>query len=284
MARTVLATLFALIAFAANSILCRMALRTASIDPATFTSIRFLAGAVTLCLVLLITSRRLILKGRWMSALVLNAYAVGFSFSYINLTAGTGALLLFGAAQIVMIGAGFLAGERINKVIAAGWLVAIAGIVILTAPSVSSPPLLASAEMLAAGIFWGWFSLLGRGSKDPIAENAGIFVWSLPIALLINLAPFAKVATTTHGIVLAAISGSIASGLGYAAWYTALPKLKSITAANLQLAVPAIAALGGALLFSEAITLRLLVSAAMVLGGVALATATRARQGVNRAA
>jgi drug/metabolite transporter (DMT)-like permease len=276
LARTFLATLFALLAFAANSILCRMALRTASINPATFTSIRFLAGALTLCLVLLVTSRRLTLRGRWVSALVLNGYALGFSFSYINLTAGSGALLLFGAAQIVMIGAGFLAGERINKVIAAGWLVAIAGIVILTAPSVSSPPLLASAQMLAAGIFWGWFSLRGRGSKDPIAEIAGIFVWSWPIALLVDLLPFAKVETTTRGIVLAAISGSIASGLGYAAWYTALPKLKSITAANLQLAVPAIAALGGALLFSEAITLRLLVSAAMVLGGVALATITRA--------
>lgn len=284
MARTALATLFALIAFAANSILCRMALRTDSIDPATFTSIRFLAGAITLCFVLLFSSRSLRLRGQWVSALVLNGYAVGFSFSYINLTAGTGALLLFGAAQIIMIGAGFLAGERINKLIAAGWLVAIAGIVILTAPSVSSPPLLASAEMLAAGIFWGWFSLRGRGSKDPIAENAGIFVCALPIALLINVAPIANVVTTSNGIVLAVLSGSIASGLGYAAWYTALPKLKSITAANLQLAVPALAALGGAVLFREAITPRLLVSAAMVLGGVAVATATRAKQAVSRGA
>ena len=259
-----------------------MALRSASIDPATFTSIRFLAGAITLCMILLLGSKRLNLRGHWLSALVLNAYAVGFSFSYINLPAGTGALLLFGAAQIIMIGAGFLAGERINKMIAVGWLVAVAGIIILTAPSVSAPPLLASSEMLAAGIFWGWFSLRGRGSKDPIAENAGIFVCSVPIALIVNLAQLAPVATTSRGIVLAALSGSIASGLGYAAWYTALPKLKAITAANLQLAVPALAALGGALLFSEAITLRLVVSAAMVLGGVALATASRARQSVTR--
>lgn len=282
MARTALATVFALVAFAANSILCRMALRTASIDPATFTSIRFLAGAIVLCLILLLSSKRLSLRGHWVSAGVLNAYAVGFSFSYINLTAGTGALLLFGAAQIIMIGAGFLAGERVNKFMAVGWLVAVAGIIILTAPSVSAPPLLASAEMLTAGIFWGWFSLRGRGSKDPIIENAGIFVCSVPIALSVNLAHLAPVATTTHGILLAALSGSIASGLGYAAWYTALPKLKAITAANLQLAVPALAALGGALLFGEAITLRLLVSAAMVLGGVALATASRAHQAVTR--
>jgi len=284
MARTALATVFALVAFAANSILCRMALRTASIDPATFTSIRFIAGAVTLCLILLLGSKPLKLRGHWVSALVLNAYAVGFSFSYIDLTAGTGALLLFGAAQIIMIGAGFLAGERINKMIAVGWLVAVAGIIILTAPSVSAPPLLASVEMLAAGIFWGWFSLRGRGSKDPIAENAGIFVCSVPIALAVNLAHLAPIATTTHGIVLAALSGSIASGLGYAAWYTALPKLKAITAANLQLAVPALAALGGALWFSEVITLRLLISAAMVLGGVAVATASRAKQMVTRGA
>jgi drug/metabolite transporter (DMT)-like permease len=278
LARTALATAFALAAFAANSILCRMALRTASIDPATFTSIRLVAGAITLCLVLLLGSKRVSLRGHWVSALVLNAYAVGFSFAYIQLTAGTGALLLFGAAQIVMIAAGFLAGERINKIIVAGWVIAITGIVILTAPSVSSPPLGASALMLAAGIAWGWFSLRGRGSKNPIAENAGIFVWSIPMALLINLSPVAKTFATTNGIVLAALSGSIASGLGYAAWYTALPKLKAITAANLQLTVPALAALGGAVLFHEAITIRLLLSAAMVLGGVALATVTRAKQ------
>jgi drug/metabolite transporter (DMT)-like permease len=282
LARTALATVFALVAFAANSILCRMALRTASIDPASFTSIRFLAGAITLCLILLLGAKPLSLRRHWVSALVLNGYAVGFSFSYTNLTAGTGALLLFGAAQIIMIGAGFLAGERINRMIALGWLVAVAGILILTAPSVSSPPLLASAEMLIAGIFWGWFSLRGRGSKDPITENAAIFVCSVPIAFAVNLAHFVPIETTTRGIVLAALSGSIASGLGYAAWYTALPKLKAITAANLQLAVPALAALGGALLFSEAITLRLLLSAAMVLGGVAVATASRAKQKITR--
>jgi drug/metabolite transporter (DMT)-like permease len=255
-----------------------MALRAGSIDPATFTSVRFTAGAMTLCLVLLLSSKRVSLRGHWVSALVLNVYAIGFSFAYIHLTAGTGALLLFGAAQIIMIGAGFLGGERINKIIAGGWIVAVAGIVILTAPSVAAPPLGASALMLAAGIAWGWFSLRGRGSRNPIAENAGIFVWSVPMALLINLLPFSKVSVTPTGIILAAISGSIASGLGYAAWYTALPKLKAITAANLQLTVPAIAALGGALLFHETITLRLMISAAMVLGGVALATAGRAQQ------
>jgi drug/metabolite transporter (DMT)-like permease len=162
-------------------------------------------------------------------------------------------------------------------------VIAIAGIVILTAPSVSSPPLGASALMLAAGIAWGWFSLRGRGSKNPIAENAGIFVWSIPMALLINLSPVAKSFATTNGMMLAALSGSIASGLGYAAWYTALPQLKAITAANLQLTVPAIAALGGAVLFHEAITIRLVLSAAMVLGGVALATATRAKQATRAA-
>jgi drug/metabolite transporter (DMT)-like permease len=275
--RTILATGFALIAFAANSILCRMALRTASIDPATFTSIRFLAGAITLCMVLALSARRVRLKGHWASAAILCAYAIAFSFSYLSLTAGTGALLLFGAAQIIMIGAGLLAGERINKLIAAGWLIAVAGIIVLTAPSISSPPLGASALMLSAGIAWGWFSLRGRGSKDPIAENAGIFVCAVPMALFVNALPVAGTSFTTGGMVLAALSGSVASGLGYAAWYTALPKLSSITAANLQLAVPAIAALGGAALFHEVITMRLVVAAVLVLGGVALATLSRAQ-------
>lgn len=277
MVRTALATLFALTAFAANSLLCRMALRTGSIDPASFTSIRLMTGAITLYLVLLLGSKRVSLRGHWASALLLNVYAIGFSSAYLNLTAGTGALLLFGAAQLVMIGAGLLAGERINKIIAAGWTLAVAGVVFLTAPSVSSPPLEASVLMLAAGTAWGWFSLRGRGSIDPIAENAGIFACSIPVALVVELLPLGKTVATTHGMALAAVSGSVASGLGYAAWYTALPKLKAITAANLQLTVPAIAALGGALLFQEAITYRLLLSAAMVLGGVGLATITRAK-------
>jgi drug/metabolite transporter (DMT)-like permease len=272
MARIATATIFALLAFAANSILCRMALRVATIDPLTFTSIRIVSGAITLALVLLFRPRRAAMGGSWMSALELIGYAATFSVAYTGLTAGTGALLLFGAVQVVMIAAGYRAGERINGIVAAGWLAAIGGIVALTLPSVSSPPLPSSLLMLTAGIAWGLYSLRGRRSSEPIAETAGNFIRAVPIALILNALMFTKAFYTSRGVLLAVLSGAIASGLGYAAWYTALPRMRSMTAANLQLCVPVIAALCGAFLFKEAITTRLMVASLFVLGGVFVAT------------
>lgn len=272
MARIATATIFALLAFAANSVLCRMALRVATIDPLTFTSIRIVSGAITLALVLLFRSRRVRMGGSWISAMELIGYAAAFSVAYTTLTAGTGALLLFGAVQVVMIAAGYRAGERINRTVAAGWLAAVGGIIALTLPSVSSPPLPASVLMLLAGVAWGLYSLRGRRSSEPIAETAGNFVRAVPIALILNALMFTKAFCTSRGVLLAALSGAIASGLGYAAWYTALPRLRSMTAANLQLCVPVIAALFGAYVFKEAITTRLIVASIFVLGGVFLAT------------
>jgi len=272
MARIATATIFALLAFAANSVLCRMALRVATIDPLTFTSIRILSGAITLSLVLLFRARRVGMGGSWISALELIGYAATFSVAYTGLTAGTGALLLFGAVQIVMIAAGYRAGERINRAVATGWLAAIGGIIALTLPSVSSPPLLSSFLMLFAGIAWGLYSLRGRRSSEPIADTAGNFVRAVPIALMLNALMFTNAFYTSRGVLLAALSGAIASGLGYAAWYTALPRMRSMTAANLQLCVPVIAALFGALMFKEAITTRLIVASIFVLGGVFVAT------------
>jgi drug/metabolite transporter (DMT)-like permease len=272
MARIAAATIFALLAFAANSILCRMALRAATIDPLTFTSIRIVSGAITLALVLLIRSRRVRLGGSWISAVELIGYAATFSVAYTALTAGTGALLLFGAVQVVMIAAGYRAGERINRAVATGWLAAIGGIIALTLPSVSSPPLPASILMLIAGIAWGLYSLRGRRSSEPIAETAGNFARAVPIALILNALMFSKAFYTGRGVLLAALSGALASGLGYAAWYTVLPRMRSMTAANLQLCVPVIAALFGAFLFREAITTRLIVASIFVLGGVFVAT------------
>jgi drug/metabolite transporter (DMT)-like permease len=272
MGRITTATIFALLAFAANSILCRMALRVAAIDPLTFTSIRIVSGAITLALVLLFRSRSVRMGGSWISALELIGYAATFSVAYTALTAGTGALLLFGAVQVVMIAAGYRAGERINRAVATGWLAAVGGIIALTLPTVSSPPLSASFLMLLAGIAWGLYSLRGRRSREPIAETAGNFVRAVPIALILNALMFTKVFCTSRGVLLAALSGSLASGLGYAAWYTALPRMRSMTAANLQLCVPVIAALFGAFMFKEAITTRLIVASIFVLGGVFVAT------------
>jgi drug/metabolite transporter (DMT)-like permease len=276
MARLAAATIFALLAFAANSILCRMALRVAAIDPFTFTSIRMVSGAFTLALVLRFRSKRVAIGGSWISALELIGYAATFSVAYTALTAGTGALLLFGAVQVVMIAAGYRAGERINGAVAVGWLAAVGGIIALTLPSVSSPPLSASLLMVIAGIAWGLYSLRGRRSSEPIADTAGNFLRAVPIALILNALMFARSFYTSRGVLLAALSGALASGLGYAAWYTVLPRIRAMTAANLQLCVPVIAGVFGAFLFKEAITLRLIVASIFVLGGVFIATRARA--------
>lgn len=272
MKRTAAAALFALLAFAGNSVLCRMALRQPHIDPASFTSIRLLAGALTLW-VLVRTSRgsTRTVSGNWPSAAALVAYAIAFSFAYVGLTAGTGALLLFGAVQVVMLAAGFMAGERLDRTVVVGWLLAVAGLVILLLPGITAPPTLDAVFMLIAGIAWGIYSLRGRRSRDALADTAGNFVRSVPGALLISAFFHAHRSADLQGMVLAALSGSVTSGLGYAAWYAALPALGAIAAANLQLSVPVIAALAGVVLFDEPITTRLVACSLLVLGGTAAA-------------
>jgi drug/metabolite transporter (DMT)-like permease len=270
--RALWCALFALLAFAANSVLCRMALRVPHIDPASFTDIRIVSGAVTLWLLARLTSLgRRARGGSWLSALALLAYAVAFSFAYVRLTAGTGALLLFGAVQVAMIGAGFLGGERIDRIIAVGWLVAIAGLVLLLLPGISAPAPREAAFMIFAGIAWGIYSLHGRGSTNPLADTAGNFARAVPGALLVSALFFAHRAADPPGVLLAVLSGALASGIGYAAWYTALPRLGAIAAANAQLSVPVLAALAGVMLFGEAITVRLALASVLVLGGTALA-------------
>jgi drug/metabolite transporter (DMT)-like permease len=269
--RVIAATGFALLAFAANSVLCRMALRAAHIDPASFMSIRLLAGALTLWLLVRIGRGDRGLKGDWPSALALLAYAIAFTFAYVGLTAGTGALLLFGAVQVIMIAAGFVGGERIDRTIGVGWLLAVAGLLLLLFPGISSPPVRDALLMLVAGFAWGIYSLRGRRSENALADNAGNFARAVPGTLLISLALWRQHSADSEGIVLAVLSGAIASGLGYAAWYTALPKLGAIAAANAQLSVPVIAAVAGVLLFAEPITVRLAASTVLVLGGTALA-------------
>lgn len=272
MSRVALAATFALLAFAANSILCRMALRHASIDPASFTSVRLLAGAVTLWILVRLGKPQVSAGGNWISAFALLAYATAFSFAYVAVTAGTGALLLFGAVQLIMIAVGLVRGEQIDLRIALGWLLAVAGVVILVLPGVSAAPPIEAALMLGAGIAWGIYSLRGRRTSDPLRDTAGNFIRASPGALLVSALMWRHRSFDGTGVLLAALSGSLASGVGYAAWYVALPRLSAITAANLQLSVPLIAAFAGVVLFGEPITLRLAVSSVLLLGGIALAT------------
>jgi drug/metabolite transporter (DMT)-like permease len=269
--RLAAATGFALLAFAANSVLCRMALRAAHIDPASFMSIRLLSGAATLWLLVRLGRGGQRLGGDWRSALALLTYAIAFTFAYVGLTAGTGALLLFGAVQVVMIAAGFVGGERIDRSIALGWLLAVAGLILLLLPGISAPPARDAIFMLIAGCAWGVYSLRGRRSLNALADTAGNFARALPGTLLVSALLWGHHSADAAGVVLAALSGSIASGLGYAAWYTALPRLGAIAAANAQLSVPVITALAGVALFSEPVTVRLASASVLVLGGTALA-------------
>lgn len=278
-ARLFLLTLLAMLAFAANSVLCRLALTQTAIDAGGFTAIRLVSGAAVLWLLVLLRGgssvRAMIGSGSWLSACALLAYAVGFSFAYVSLPAGTGALLLFGAVQVTMVGHGLHAGERMSSGQWLGLLLACAGVVLLLLPGVSMPPLGASLLMLGAGVAWGVYSLRGRGAGNPLDATAGNFVRAAPIALLLAACLHRGVAMDPAGIGYAIASGALASGIGYAIWYSVLPSLKTATAATVQLGVPVIAALGGTLLLAEPLTLRLILAAFAVLGGIALVVLRR---------
>jgi len=278
--RIALLTAAAMVAFALNSILCRAALRPGSgaepIDPASFAAIRVAAGAVALAPFLLRARRRRSLAaaprpgGGPLGALALAAYAVGFAFSYVTLPAGAGALLLFGAVQLTMVGAGLASGERLGGLRAVGAAAAAGGLVWLVAPARGGTAGLdpgGAALMALAGVAWGAYSLLGRGSSAPTIATARNFALALPLALL-PLA-FVDIEVGARGAGLAVASGAITSGLGYAVWYAALRGLGSITAALAQLTVPVIAAALGVVFLGEAVTPRLVGASALVLGGVA---------------
>lgn len=263
-------TLLVLLAFAGNSILCRLALRATSIDPATFTSVRLLSGALVLWVLVSTFRRNVRGKGNWGSALALLAYAAALSYAYIDLPTGLGALLLFAAVQVTMIGHALTHGERLQVVQWLGFGLAIAGLVGLLLPGLTAPPLIGSTLMLASGIAWGVYSLRGKGAGDPTRVTAGNFMRAVPIALLLSLLTLGQMQWDATGVLYAVISGGITSGLGYSLWYMVLPHLRSTTAASLQLSVPVIASLGGVLFVGEALTLRLVLAAIAILGGIAL--------------
>ena len=272
-------TLVALVAFAANSILCRVALRDATVDPATFSTIRLIAGAGTLALVTAWNQRAALADaGSWTSAALLTIYAVPFSFAYVSLSAGTGALILFGSVQVTMLIAALGSGERPHVGQWAGLTMALAGLVILVFPGLTAPPLTAAVLMATAGVSWGAYSWRGRSSTNPLAHTTGNFVRAVPFVVAVSLVSLSRTHVEARGIVLAAASGALASGLGYVAWYAALRGLTGMQAAVVQLSVPMLAAMGGVAFLAEGVSVRLVLSTIVVLGGIALAIASRRRR------
>lgn len=270
-ARVLLLTMLAMIAFAANSLLCRLALKDTSIDAASFTAIRIASGALVLWLIVRMRAGQ---QGRgggnWTSALALFAYAAAFSWAYLTLTAATGALLLFGAVQITMLGVGMWRGERLGAVQWTGFVAALVGLVGLLLPGLQAPPWQGALLMLGAGVAWGVYSLRAKGGGDPTATTAGNFLRALPFALVLYVLALPWARLDAEGVVYAVLSGALASGVGYAIWYAALPGLRASSAATVQLSVPLLAAIGGALLLGEALSLRLALAGAALLGGIAL--------------
>ena len=293
---TLLFTALALMAFAANSLMCRLALGGGSIDPASFTTIRLVAGAAMLAGIAWVRGgvegaglgeraglrdnrdpKRVVLKA-WIPAIALFLYAITFSLAYVSLPVATGALILFGAVQTTMLAAAIRSGERPAPLEWGGLVVAIAGLVYLVSPGLTAPSMVGATMMAASGVAWGWYSLLGRRSVDPVRDTTVNFVRSVPLTALASVLAVGGWHLTTGGAAFAAISGSITSGLGYVVWYAALPRLTATRAATVQLATPVLTASGGVIFLSERISPRLAVSAVLILGGIALAVFGRLRR------
>jgi len=274
---TSLITLIAMVAFAANSLLCRAALRDTDIDAGSFTAVRIASGALALWLIVFLRSKNAPEPqgaGSWLSGLALFVYAAAFSFAYLELASGTGALLLFGAVQATMIGVGLLRGERFGAAQSSGLAIAGVGLIALLLPGLSAPPLRSALLMLLSGMAWGMYSLRGKGAGDPTRVTAGNFARATVPALVLGVAiAYGGTATWDRsGIVYAVASGALTSGVGYAIWYVAVRSLRATTAATVQLCVPVIAALGGTLFLGEPVTARLVLASIAILGGIALVT------------
>jgi drug/metabolite transporter (DMT)-like permease len=307
-------TLLAMIAFASNSLLCRAALKQIHIDAATFTFVRIFSGAVALCLFMNVRRKITVDRtapplaggsktrvgfpspqsspkgrggsfslrekvgmrgsGNWISALALFVYAAGFSFAYTSLSAGTGALLLFGAVQATMILWGLHKGERLDAIQIVGLVAAVTGLIALLLPGLSAPPAIGSILMLGAGVSWGIYSLRGKGEQNPASATTGNFIRAAPFAVALSIIFLMQTHLDLAGVTFGIISGAITSGLGYVIWYSVLPDLKAASAAIVQLSVPVLAATGGILLLGEPITLRYVLASVAVLGGIAFVVVT----------
>jgi len=268
--KIIILTGLALIAFAANSVLCRLALGERTIDASSFTVIRLLSGAMVLLAIISIKSNKTdsFTKGSWSASLMLFLYAITFSFAYVTLDTGTGALILFGSVQITMILLSLISGDRLHITEWAGVTIAFIGFVYLILPGVTTPSAIGFLLMIVAGIAWGIYTLKGRSSDDPLMDTAYNFLRTLPLVIILAIITVQNAHYSYEGVLLALLSGGITSGIGYAIWYIALGGLSATQAAVVQLLVPVIAAFGGVIFVSEAVTLRLTVSATMILGGI----------------
>ena len=280
-ARVFVLTLLAMIAFASNSLLCRAALRDTGIDAASFTLVRIFSGAIALWLISSVAAvsdrrnnpvgaQRAPLQGNWISAFALFAYAAAFSFAYNTLSAGTGALLLFGAVQATMIFWGLHKGERLRAIQIVGLIVAITGLIVLVFPGITAPPLIGSILMLSAGLAWGVYSVRGKSASNAIVETTGNFIHAVPFAIVTSVIFISSMRFDRAGIIYAFVSGAITSGLGYVIWYSVLPQIKATSAAVVQLSAPVLVATGGIVLLSEPITLRYVIASIATLGGILL--------------
>jgi len=275
-ARTLLLTAVAMLAFAANSLLCRLALQQASIDPASFGTVRLVSGALVLAAIMrLRAGPPAAARTDWLAAVMLWAYVACFSFAYLTLAAGTGALILFGAVQLTMFGAGLHAGERFSGAAWAGLALAVSGLLYLVWPGIAAPAPQGAALMSVAGLAWGVYTLRGRDAGDATAATAGNFLRAAPLALALSVVFASAMQASANGVALAVASGAVTSGLGYVVWYAALPGLSALRAASVQLSVPPLAALAGVLLLSEVLSARLVLASAAILGGVALVLFSR---------
>jgi drug/metabolite transporter (DMT)-like permease len=274
-----LLTTLAMVCFAGNSLLCRLALRGGAIDASSFTAVRLGSAALMMAVLVRLGSKARSDGGSWTSALALFGYAIAFSLAYIQIGAGLGALLLFGMVQLTMIGWGLVKGEHPGRSEWSGLALALIGLLLLTNPSVSGSPLGGMALMLLAGVGWGTYSLRGRRAADPLQTTASNFARTVPMVLVLVAISFLveRPHLSTPGVVAAVASGAITSGIGYAIWYRALSGLTALQAATVQLTVPVIAALGGVAFLGERITLRLLGAGALVLGGIAVVIFSRNR-------
>lgn len=282
--RTLLLTALAMLAFAGNSLLCRLALKTTALDAVSFAGLRILSGALMLGLLLRLRGHGAQAHGNWRAAAALFTYAAAFSYAYVQLDAGSGALLLFGAVQLTMLMVGLLRGERLAGQALLGFALALGGLLVQLLPGAGAPPLFGALLMLLSGVAWGLYSLLGRSAGDPLAVSAGNFLRAIAFAVLLAVAFHSRLQGDLPGVIYAVLCGALTSGIGYAVWYAALPGLSAIQAASVQLSVPLLAALSGALLLGEPISLRLTLVCAAVLGGIALILRAKGRTPVAQRA
>jgi drug/metabolite transporter (DMT)-like permease len=268
--KTSLLTVLALIAFAANSVLCRLALGNGFIDASSFTVIRLLSGSIALFIILSIkgNNKGVLSKGSWTASFMLFLYAITFSYAYLSVDTGTGALILFGTVQITMILLSLISGTRLHISEWSGVIIAFTGFIYLILPSITTPSINGFIMMIVSGISWGIYTLRGRSSKNPFMDTTYNFLRTIPFVVLLAFLTMKNISYSSEGVILALLSGTITSGVGYTIWYIALRGLSSTQAAVIQLAVPVIAAIGGVVFMSEIITFRLIISTSIVLGGI----------------